>query len=76
MAGWYNGPMTAKQALRERIENLSEEEAAELLARLDWEATETETLTDEELAEVLAGKREVAAGESVDGEEVLRKLGL
>ncbi len=31
---------------------------------------------DEELAEVLAGKREVAAGESVDGEEVLRKLGL
>jgi len=68
--------MTAKQALHERIEHLSEDEAEELLARLDWESTETETLTEEELAEVLAGKREVAAGESVDGEEVFRRLNL
>jgi len=68
--------MTAKQALRERIEQLSEDEAEELLARLDWEATETETLTDEEMEEVLAGEREIEAGESVGGEEVFRRLRL
>ena len=68
--------MTAKQALRERIEQLSEDEAEELLARLDWEATDTETLTDEEMEQVLAAEREFARGEFVDGEEVFRKLGL
>ncbi len=68
--------MTAKQALHERIEHLSEEEAEELLARLDWESTETETLTDEEMEEVLAGKREIEAGDWVDGEEALRRLRL
>ena len=68
--------MTAKQALRERVENLSEDEAAEWLSRMEWEATESETLTEEELAEVLAGKHEIALGDSVDGEEVFRRLNL
>jgi hypothetical protein len=68
--------MTAKQALRERVERLSEEEAAEWLARFEWESTETETLTDEEMDRVLAAEREFAEGESVGGEEVFRKLGL
>ncbi len=68
--------MTAKEALRERIDRLSESEAAEWLARIEWESTETETLTDEEVAEVLAADREIAGGRSVEGEEVFRRLGL
>jgi len=72
----YNVVMTAKQALRDRVERLSEEEAAEWLARFEWESTETETLTDEEMARVLAAEREFSEGKSVGGEEVFRKLGL
>ena len=68
--------MTAKEALRERIDRLSEDEAAEWLARMEWESTETEALTDEEMAEVLAADREIAEGKSVEGEEVFRRLGL
>ncbi|MEO8541492.1 MAG: hypothetical protein ABI577_17245 [bacterium] len=68
--------MTAKQALRERVDLLTEEEAEELLARLDWESSEFEELTSEESAEldsVLAG---VATGDWSDGEELFRKLGV
>jgi hypothetical protein len=68
--------VTAKQALREKVEHLSEDEAAEWLARMEWESTDTETLTDDELADALAGKREIAAGDSVDGEELFRRLKL
>jgi len=68
--------VTAKEALRERIDRLSEDEAAEWLARMEWESTETEALTDEEMAEVLAADREIAEGKSVEGEEVFRRLGL
>jgi hypothetical protein len=68
--------MTAKEALHEKVEGLSEDEAAELLARLEWEATETEDLTDEELAEVLEGERQLAAGDSVSGKELFARLGL
>lgn len=68
--------MTAKEALRKRVEGLSEEEAAEWLARLEWESTETEALTDEEMAQVLAAERELAEGKSARGEDAFRKLGL
>lgn len=68
--------MTAKQTLRERVERLSEQEAAEWLARIEWESTESEALTDDEMAQVLAAEREFAEGKSASGEEVFRKLGL
>ncbi len=68
--------MTALQALHERVEQLTEDEAAEWLARIDWESTEMETLTEAEMEEVLAGEREIAAGNCVDGETFLRELGL
>jgi hypothetical protein len=68
--------MTAKEALKARIDELSEEEAAEWLARIEWESSDMETLSDEELAQLRAAEREFAAGESVDAEVVLRKLGL
>ena len=72
----YHVPMTAKEALRERIEAFTEDEAAELLDRLEWESTEEEVPTPEEIRELLAGKAEFEAGEFVDGEEFLRSLGL
>lgn len=43
---------------------------------MEWEASETETLSDEEMAEVLAAEREFAEGDSVSGDEVFRKLAL
>lgn len=68
--------MTAKEALRQRIDSLTEEEAAELLDRLEWESTEEEELTAEEWARVREGKRQIAAGETVDAEELFKELGL
>lgn len=65
-----------KEALKERIGRLSDDEAAEWLARMEWEATDAETLTEEEMAGVLAAEREFAEGKSVSGQEVFRKLGL
>lgn len=64
--------MTAKQASRERIGSLSEEEAAELLAKTDWDSTEYEELTQEEASEVVASQAEYARGESVNGDGALR----
>lgn len=68
--------MTAKEALRDRIERFSEDEALEWLARIEWDSTESETLTVEELAEVLAAEESLKAGEFVDGEDLFRQLGL
>ncbi len=68
--------MTAKEALRERIESLTEDEAAELLDRLEWESTEEETPTLEQDELLAKGKAEFAAGEYVDGDEFLRVRGL
>ncbi|MBA4179227.1 MAG: hypothetical protein C0506_01425 [Anaerolinea sp.] len=68
--------MTAKEALRDRIERFSEDEALEWLARIEWESTETETLSADELAEVLAAEKAIKAGDFVDGEDLFRQLGL
>ena len=66
--------MTAKEALRDRIERFSEDEALEWLARIEWESTESETLTADELAEVLAADKGIKAGDFVDGEDLCRQL--
>jgi predicted transcriptional regulator len=68
--------MTAKEALRDRIQQLTEEQAAEWLARIEWELTEFEEVSEKELAEILASQAEYERGESVDGKELLRELGL
>jgi hypothetical protein len=68
--------MTAKEALRNRIDRLTEDQAAEWLARMDWESTEFEQLTDAERAEVRESQAEYERGEVVDGTELLRELGL
>ena len=72
----YNGRMSAKQALRDRIERLSEEEAAELLARIEWESTEVETLSEAELKELAESEEEFSRGEASDAEDVYRRLKL
>jgi PHD/YefM family antitoxin component YafN of YafNO toxin-antitoxin module len=68
--------MTAKQALAEYIEGLTDEEAEELLARLDWESTEEEHLSPAEMEEMLAGEAEIARGEKVSLESLIRRLNL
>ncbi|MBE0610229.1 MAG: hypothetical protein IH609_12680 [Dehalococcoidia bacterium] len=68
--------MTAKEALRNRIDRLTEDQAAEWLARMEWESTEFEHLTDAERAEVRESQAEYERGEALDGEKVLRDLGL
>jgi hypothetical protein len=68
--------MTAKEALRERVDRLSEDEAAEWLARMDWESTDTESLSNSELSAVVEADAEVRRGEWVDGEQALHALGL
>lgn len=68
--------MTAKQALRLKIEELSEEEAEELLHQLDWDSSPTETLTPDEIQEMLEGEAEIARGEGVLLEDLLKRLDL
>lgn len=68
--------MSARQALRDYIDRLSEEEAAELLARIEWESSEVETLTNDEIEELKASEEEFARGEYSDAEDVFRRLGL
>lgn len=68
--------MTAKQALIERVQDMTEEEASELLAQLEWNAAEFEELTAPELARVERGEAQVARGESIDGEALFRELGI
>ncbi len=68
--------MTAKEALKERVEQLSEEEAAEWLARIEWESAEFEELTAQELDLVRQSQAEYERGEALDGDELLQELGL
>ena len=69
-------PLTAKQALIERVETMTDEEAAELLNQLEWESTEFDTLSDDALRELADAEAEVSRGEIVSAAEVLRRLGL
>ena len=68
--------MTAKEVLKERIDSLTEEEAAELLDRLEWESTEEEILTPEQWARVQEGERQIAAGDVVDASAFMRTVGM
>ncbi len=69
--------MTAKQALRNYIEELSDDEALALLHRLEDEAQELlPPLTDEQLASVQRGLAQSERGEGIPHEEVLRRLGI
>lgn len=66
--------MTAKQALREIVESLTEEEAEQLLDYLNMLADPDE-LTEEELAEVVEIERRMKGGEYVTLAELHAKYG-
>ncbi|HET9720686.1 MAG TPA: hypothetical protein VFP55_11455 [Solirubrobacteraceae bacterium] len=78
--------MTAKEKLRERIETLTEEQAAETLRLLDQRAdpvlaafrdapVDDEPWTDEDEAAAAEGRADGAAGQTVSLEEAMRELG-
>jgi hypothetical protein len=77
--------MTAKQQIRERIEAFSEQEAAETLRLLDRAdpvarffddaPLEDEHISDEEEAAVQEAREEIARGETIPLDELLRDLG-
>jgi hypothetical protein len=78
--------MTAKEKLRERVETLTEEQAAETLRLLDQRAdpvltafrdapVDDEPWTDEDEAAAAEGRADVAAGRTVSLEEAMRELG-
>jgi len=78
--------MTAKEKLRERVETLTEEQAAETLRLLDHSAdpvlaafrdapVDDEPWTDEDEAAAAEGRADVAAGRTVSLEEAMRELG-
>ncbi len=79
--------MTAKEKLRERIETLTEEQAAATLRLLDQRAedpviaafrdapVDDEPWTDEHEAAAAAGRADLAAGRIVSLDEAMRDLG-
>lgn len=71
---WYTSRVTAKEALHEHVDRLSEAEAEEWLLRMEWESTETEELTAAERRRWLEGKHQIAAGDWVDAEELFADL--
>lgn len=68
--------MTVKERLYEFIREMTDEDAAELLAQIEWDATEEEELTPEELELVRQGLRDYEDGKTVPAAEVYRELGL
>ncbi|HML97687.1 MAG TPA: hypothetical protein PKD75_04350 [Tepidiformaceae bacterium] len=68
--------MTAKEALRKKIDRLTAEQAAEWLARIEWESTGVEEPAGEEKGLVEESHAEYERGDAVDGEELLHELGL
>jgi hypothetical protein len=79
--------MTAKEKLRERIEALTEEQAAETLRLLDQRAEDPviaafrdaplddEPWTEEDEAAAAEGHADLAAGRTVSLDEAMRELG-
>ncbi len=78
--------MTAKEELRERVEALTEEQAAEALRLLDQgsdpvlvafsgAAVDDEPWTDADEAAAVEGRGDLAAGRTVPLDEATRELG-
>lgn len=78
--------MTAKEKLRERVETLTEDEAAETLRLLDQRTDpvlaafhdapiDDEPWTEEDEQAAAEGRADVAAGRTVSLEEAMRELG-
>ncbi len=66
--------MTVKDEMRTLIDALPEEAADDALDYLHWLASDIDTLTEDELAEVRLGEAEIARGETVSLNELRRQL--
>ncbi len=66
--------MTVKDEMRTLIDALPEEAADDALDYLRWLASDIDTLTEDELAEVRLGEAEIARGETVSLNELRRQL--
>lgn len=67
--------MTAKEALRDWVDELTEEEAAALLRRIAKGNEEFEPFSPEQLASIERGIAQTDAGLGIPHEGVLRSLG-
>jgi hypothetical protein len=79
--------MTAKEKLRERVEALTEEQAAETLRLIEQRANDPvlgafrdaplddESWTEEDEAAAAQGRADLAAGRTVSLDEAMRELG-
>jgi predicted transcriptional regulator len=71
----YNGQVTAKEALKDLVDDLSEQKAAEVLEWLEWEVrAEARPLTSEERAAIDRGLADIAAGRLTDQDDLERDL--
>jgi hypothetical protein len=64
--------MTVKDDLRQLVDALSDQDAAEALDYLRWVLAEEDALTPAEQARMEAGRAEIARGESVAWEDLKR----
>lgn len=66
--------MTVKEALHRLIDELDEIDAEEALDYLQWLLSDSDTLTEEELALERQGEEEIARGEYITLDELQRDL--
>lgn len=66
--------MTAKERLREWVDGLDEEDAAEALALLEYEAASRHSLSPDEISEIEASRRAVREGRGYTTDEVMDYL--
>ena len=66
--------MTVKEELHSLVDQLDADNAAEALDYLRWLVTDSETLSEEELAFVREGEAQIARGEYVTLDELKRSL--
>lgn len=72
----YTGGMTAKERLREWVEELDEEDAAEALLLLENAADPGRPLTPAQRASIERGLAQAAEGRGIPHDEVFRRLGI
>jgi hypothetical protein len=68
--------MTPKDELRQLVDTLSDEDAAELLEYAHWLQQEGVTLSDAEIAHVQHVEEQIRRGETVSWDELRRGLNL
>ena len=68
--------MTAKQALLELVETMSEEEAEEVLVQLREGLIDYDPLTPEEEAQLEESAKAIQAGDTISAEDLFKQLGV